>query len=250
MQDEIFRALKRCLDDERLAVLVTVVTGPGTGRQLLFGPGDLEVGDLGGPGLNRRARDIAEEAKTSFRSGRATLESDGSGIDVFVDVHPPRPQLVIVGAVHVAIPLVDFASTLGFQTIVVDPRSAFATHERFPHADRLVPAWPAEAFREVNLNEGSYLAVLSHDLKIDLPAIEIALRSPVRYIGALGSKKTHAKRVAALEKNGFSKQETARIHSPIGFDLGGRRAEEIAVSIMAEVIAVSHGIDVRLKTGD
>ncbi|MDX1388715.1 MAG: XdhC/CoxI family protein [Acidobacteriota bacterium] len=249
MHNELFRALKRCLDDERLAVVVTVVAGAGSGRQLLFGPDDLAIGDLGSPELNRRAEELAAEARTSFRCTRATLESDGSELDLFVDVHPPRPQLVVVGAVHVAIPLVGFATTLGFHTIVVDPRSAFATRERFPHVDRLLPVWPAEAFRDVNLHEGSYLAVLSHDLKIDLPAIEIALRSPVRYIGALGSKKTHAKRVAALEKGGFSKEEIARIHSPIGFDLGGRRAEEIAVSIMAEVIAVSHGIGVRPKTG-
>ncbi|MDX1389780.1 MAG: XdhC family protein [Acidobacteriota bacterium] len=243
MQREVYRELRRCLDDERLAVLVTVVTGADAGRQILFGPGGLEVGDLGTPERNREARTQAEQARKSFRNGRVTLGSGASEIDVFVDVHPPHPQLVIVGAVHVAIPLIDFASRLGFHTIVIDPRSAFATRDRFAHADRLLCEWPGDAFREVNLHESSYLAVLSHDLKIDLPAIETALRSPVRYIGALGSKKTHGKRVAALEEKGFAKEQIARIHSPIGLDLGGRRAEEIALSVMAQVVAVRHGKD-------
>jgi xanthine dehydrogenase accessory factor len=163
-------------------------------------------------------------------------------VELFFDVHPPPPKLVIVGAVHVAIPLVTFARPLGFRTIVIDPRSAFATVERFAAADELLCEWPQKAMPEVGLNEASYVAVLSHDLKIDLPALEAALRSPARYIGALGSRKTHAKRLAALTEMGFAAAEIDRIHSPIGLDLGGgRRAEEIALSVIAEVVKASHG---------
>ena len=150
---------------------------------------------------------------------------------------------MIVGAVHAAIPLITFAATLGFRTFVVDPRTAFATPERFAHADRLIAEWPDRAFAEIALNEATYVALLSHDLKLDLPALRLTLRSAVRYIGALGSKKTQAKRVAALVEEGFTDAEIARIHSPIGLDLGGRRPEEIAVSIIAEIVAVSHGAE-------
>jgi xanthine dehydrogenase accessory factor len=241
MQDEIFHELKRSLDEERVAVLATVVDGSRAGAQLLLGP-EGEIGGLGSEELETRVRERAAEARATFRSARVSLEADDGEISVFIEVHPPRPQLVIVGAVHVAIPLVTFARELGFRTIVVDPRATFATSERFSNADSIIVEWPKDALRDVRLHEGTYVALLSHDLRIDLPAFEVVLRSPVRYIGALGSRKTHAKRVAALEENGFTREEIDRIHAPIGLDLGGRRAEEIAVAVMAEVVAVSHGI--------
>ena len=156
-------------------------------------------------------------------------------------MHPPPPRLIVVGAVHVAVHLVHYARRLGFETVVVDPRTAFATPERFAHADRLVSEWPQEALPEIGLDENGYLAVLSHDLKIDVPALVWALRQPARYIGALGSKKTHAKRVTALREAGVDDAAIERIHAPIGLDLGGRRAEEIALSVMAEIVAARHG---------
>jgi xanthine dehydrogenase accessory factor len=248
MQDEIFHELKQSLVEERLAILATVVNGPRAGAQLLLGP-RREIGGLGSETLEARVRERVTEARATFRSALVSLEEDGDETSVFIEVHPPRHQLVIVGAVHVAIPLVTFARALGFRTIVVDPRATFATAERFPHADDIIVEWPQDAFRNVRLHEGTYVALLSHDLRIDLPAFETVLRSPVRYIGALGSRKTHAKRVAALEERGFTREEIDRIHAPIGLDLGGRRAEEIAVAVMAEVVAVSHGIDPRSGSG-
>ncbi len=201
--------------------------------------------ELAGP-LVARARELF----VAFRSERFELEAGGETLageplDVFLEIHAPRPKLVIVGAVHVAIPLVTFAKTLGFRTHVVDPRSAFATPERFAHADELLTLWPDEALERIGLNETTYLALLSHDLKLDVPALEIALPSPARYIGALGSKKTHQKRLKALTETGVSPELQARIHNPIGFDLGGRRAEEMAVAILAEIVAVSHGRGVK-----
>lgn len=244
MRESIFRELESCLAAERLVALATVLSGPEAGAQMLVYPDGTIAGELP-EGLAAR---VAEEARgpfARFASARRRLEGEGGEVEVFIEVHPPRPRLVVVGAVHAAVPLVSFARTLGFRTVVVDPRSAFATPERFAHADELAAEWPQEALPRIGINEATYLALLSHDPKIDLPALALALRSPARYIGALGSKRTHAKRCDALREEGFSEEEIGRIHAPIGLDLGGRRAEEIALAVMAEVVAVSHGIGLR-----
>lgn len=191
-------------------------------------------GPLGHPDVAAR---LAARFGT-FGAERVTLDD---GHQVFVETFPPRRRLVIVGAVHVAIPLVTFANSLGFHTIVVDPRTAFATRERFPHAAELDTRWPDAALEELGIDENTFIALLSHDFKLDLPALDVALKRPVRYLGALGSKKTHGKRVKALEERGFDSETIGRIHNPIGLDLGGRRAEEIAVAVIAEMVAVDHG---------
>lgn len=239
---EVWRALEAALDAEELVAMATVVAGSGTGAQLLLRPGSSGPGELGDAALEAAARELADAAFADFSSRCATVVAAGGEARLFVDVQPPPPKLVVVGAVHVAIPLVAFARHLGFRTMVIDPRAAFATTERFAGADELICDWPAEAMVAVGLNEATYVAVLSHDLKIDLPALEVALRSPARYVGALGSRRTHAGRVAALAEAGFTPAEIARVHSPIGLDLGGgRRAEEIALSVIAEVVKASHG---------
>ncbi len=245
MRSEIYGELKCCLDADRLVALATVIDGPGRGRQLLIAPAADDTpaihGDLGASGLERAVAERAGEQLVSFRSGRQSFATADVPAEVFIEVHPPRPKLIVVGAVHVASALVRFANTLGFRTIVVDPRTAFATPERFAHADQLRTDWPDEALRDLGIDKNTFVALLSHDLKLDLPALEVALPSRARYIGALGSKKTHGKRLAALAEKGFSEPATRRIHNPIGLDLGGRRAEEIAVAIIAEMIAVSYG---------
>lgn len=241
MQREIYDELTSCLAKQELVVLATVVSGPNPGDQLLIWPRGETLGDLGSPRLNQRAALYAEQIIPSCQSGRKTFRWDEDEVDAFFEVVLPAPELIVVGAVHVATPLIQFAKTLGFRTIVVDPRQVFATRERFEGADEILVAWPEEALPEIGLHGGSFVAILSHDLKIDLPALELALRSPARYVGVLGSKKTQAKRLAALREKGFDDDDFARIHSPIGLDLGGRRAEEIALSVMAEMVAVSHG---------
>jgi xanthine dehydrogenase accessory factor len=242
VKPRLWQELVRALQAEELVAVATLVAGPRPGRQLVLRPTASGPGGLGSGELDRAAERLAAEAFASFSSRRITVTVDGVEADLFIDVQPPPPKLVIVGAVHVAIPLVSFAGRLGFRTVVIDPRSAFASSERFGEADELICEWPAEAMASTGLNEATYVAVLSHDLKIDLPALEAALRQPVRYVGALGSRKTHAKRVAALEAGGFTAAEIARIHSPIGLDVGGgRRAEEIALSVIAEVVKASHG---------
>lgn len=244
MNQETFARLAERLAADELTALVSVVGGPGLGTQRLVMPGTDSRGTLGSPTLDRQADLVATEAFRSFSSSRHTVASPdpgGADSDLFCEVHPPASKLVLVGAVHVAIHLARFAKELGFRTVVIDPRTAFATSERFSHVDELVARWPREDLANRKLDEGTYLATLAHDPKIDLPALEAALRSPVRYIGALGSKRTHAKRIEALRERGFDDEEIRRIYAPIGLDLGGRRAEEIALSIMAQIVAVAHG---------
>ncbi len=246
MRSEIYDELRRSLDAERLVCLATVVAGPGLGRQLLLRPDGARLGGLGAAELEAQVTERAAELFSSFASERRTFEVGGQAahrgpVEVFLEIHPPRPKLIVVGAVHVAMPLVGFARALGFRTVVVDPRTAFATRERFPDVDELVTDWPDEALEAIGVNENTFVALLSHDLKLDLPALEVALARPARYVGALGSKKTHGRRVAALREKGVADDAIARIKNPIGLDLGGRRAEEIAVAIVAEMVAVSHG---------
>jgi xanthine dehydrogenase accessory factor len=234
---ELDRALKRSIEDEDLVALATVIEGPGTGDRMLLWPTGESLGGLGATEAETLAHELAVELFSTFKARRTRVETADGEVGLFVEVHPPRPTVIIVGAVHIAIPLVGTLTTLGFRTVVVDPRSAFATEERFRHADRIITEWPEEAFRQIGLNESSYVAVLAHDLKIELPALTAALASPARYVGVLGSRKTHAKRVQALVDAGVGTGEIARLHAPIGLDLGGRNPEEVALSIAAEIVA-------------
>jgi len=161
--------------------------------------------------------------------------------DLFVQLFTPQPTLTIVGAVHIAQPLTRLAQVLGFRVRVADSRRAFLTAERFPTADERVAARPERALRPEHLRPQDALVILTHSPRFDLPALEIALRSPVGYIGLLGSRNTQARRQAALIERGFSAAELARIHGPVGLDLGGREPEEIALAILAHIVAVRHG---------
>ncbi len=237
----IFRQFEEAVRAGRLAALATTLSGPAIGAKLLILPGGEGVGTLGDATLDAAARAQAAGALASLQSMRLTLESTAGPVDIFIDVQPPQPRLFIVGAVHIAAALVTYANVLGFRTVVLDSRTAFATPERFAHAAALITRWPADALAEQHLDEGSYVVVLTHDEKIDNPALAVALRSPARYIGALGSRKTHARRVAALRELGVAEAQLARIHAPIGLPIPARRPEEIALSIMAEIVAVVNG---------
>lgn len=240
----LFERLASCIEEERLVGLATIVSGDRMGRKILMHPDGSVAGDLG---LGEEPqREVEERCLSLLEAQRTTtlqldLGEDGA-VEVFFEVYEPPPKLVIVGAVHVAIPLVAIAKTLGFHTVVIDARSVYATRERFPHADDLVLRWPSEALAEMRLHESTYCVFLTHDAKLDNPALVVALRSPARYVGALGSKRTHAARVTALRDAGLSDQEIDRIHAPIGFKLGGNRPEEIAIGIAAELVAARHGL--------
>src|SRR5664280_2164980 len=170
----------------------------------------------------------------------------GGTIDVLVEPYV-RPEvvaasrLVIVGAVQVAMPLARIARELGYETVVVDGRAAFATRERFPDVDRLVVGWPDEVADEMGLGPTDAVAVLTHDVKFDEPAIIEGLRRGCRYVGAVGSRKTQADRRARLRAAGVTDAELARLRGPIGLDLGGRAPAETALAIMAEVVAERYG---------
>ena len=160
-----------------------------------------------------------------------------AGRQAFIEAYPVRPRLVVVGAVEVARTLVRLARELGYETVVVDGRAAFATEARFPDVDRLVVGWPDEAADEIGLGPADAVAVLTHDVKFDEPAIVEALRRGCRYVGAVGSRKTQAERRSRLLSAGVQAQQLDRLRGPIGLDLGGRLPPETALSIMAEVVA-------------
>lgn len=172
----------------------------------------------------------AAEAARADKSGPVEL----GGRTWFLSVHNPPLDLVIVGAVHIAQPLARMAALAGYGVRIIDPRTAFATADRFPDV-ALSHDWPDDALEKIPLGPRSALAALTHDPKIDDPALSTALRSPCFYIGALGSKKTHAARIVRLKERGFTEGELARIHGPIGLPIGARTPAEIAISILAEM---------------
>ncbi len=161
----------------------------------------------------------------------------GPEADVFLELFTRPATLTIVGAVHIAVPLVSLAQVLGFHTRVIDARAAFATQDRFPDVDELTVAWPQDALPPRYLRPCDAVVVLTHDPKFDVPALEIALSSPVGYVGLLGSPSTQAKRHQALKERGYRPEDVARVHGPVGLDLGGRRPAEIALAILAQIIA-------------
>jgi xanthine dehydrogenase accessory factor len=187
-------------------------------------PGDWERRLVAGPA--DPLWPAATEALTADRAGFAG--------DWFLGVHNPPLRMAVVGAVHIAQALVPMARLAGYDVVVIDPREAFASAERFPDA-RLVHDWPDAALADYGLDRRTAVVTLTHDPKLDDPAIEAALRAPVFYLGCLGSSRTHAKRVERLRASGFDAAEIGRIHAPIGADIGAKSPAEIAVAVLAQV---------------
>lgn len=214
---------------------------PGAGsppepRLLVVDDGTL-TGTIGDPALDHA---VVETAREALERGTSRTVELGPR-SYFVEVFPVRPRLVVVGAVEVARSLVRLARELGYETVVIDGRSAFATPERFPDVDELVVGWPDEVAEGIHLGPADAVAVLTHDVKFDEPAIVEALGRGCRYVGAVGSRRTQADRRARLSEAGVSDDELARLHGPIGLDLGGRAPAETALAIMAEVVAARYG---------
>jgi xanthine dehydrogenase accessory factor len=174
-------------------------------------------------------------AVEAHRSRRSQL-TDVAGEEWFLHVLAPRPRLVIVGAVHISRALVAFAKQVGFETIIVDPRSAYAQFDVQP--DAVIEHWPQDALREIKLDQDTYTVALTHDPKIDDAAIELFLKSDVAYVGALGSKTTQEKRKAALRERGVTEEQLERIRGPVGLEIGAENPDEIALSVIAEVVKV------------
>jgi xanthine dehydrogenase accessory factor len=194
-------------------------------------------GTLGQAGLDGA---LVEGALEALRRGTSrTLEIGGRSY--FVEAFPVRPRLVVVGAVEVARSLVRLAAELGYETVVVDGRASFATEERFPNVDQLVVGWPDEIADDIGLGPNDAVAVLTHDVKFDEPAIVESLRRRCRYVGAVGSRKTQADRRSRLREAGVTDEELGGLRGPIGLDLGGRNPAETALAILAEIVAERYG---------
>lgn len=228
---QVYAAARDRIISHRSVSVVTVIRGPDKtiGRKLVVGEGAI-AGGLD-DGLDAAAVELAHDARQPAPYELA------DGVEVFIDALRPSPTLVIVGGAHIAVALARFARIIGYRIVVIDPRRAFGSASRFPDVDRLIRSWPGEAFGELPLQPDMAMVTLSHDPKIDDPALGAALASDVFYIGALGSRKTHARRRERLTAQGFTADQLARIHSPIGLDIGADNPEEIALAIMAEVVA-------------
>jgi len=180
--------------------------------------------------------DVISAARAALRddkSGRA----DADGAPLFVQVFNPPKRMIIVGAVHIAQPLVTLAQTSGYEVVIVDPRGAFATKDRFPGVT-LSEDWPDSALEDLKIDSRTAVVTLTHDPKLDDPALHVALRSEAFYIGALGSRKTHGKRVERLTEHGYTEAEIAKIHAPVGLNINAKSPAEIAISIMAQITQV------------
>jgi xanthine dehydrogenase accessory factor len=228
MKRAVFERLQAARSAKRPVALATELA---SGRQAILADGGAS-GDLA---LKDRQIAALRAALAADRSGMLA-EEDG----LFVQVFNPPLRLVIVGAVHIAQSLAPMARLAGYDVTLVDPRRAWANEARFPDL-ALNQAWPDEALRELDLDRRSAVAVLTHDPKLDDPALTVALASPAFYVGALGSRRTHAARLERLREGGMTEEALARIHAPIGLALGARSPAEISVSILAQMTQVLQG---------
>jgi len=228
----------RIAEQDGRAALISVVAGPGLGSKLLVKDDGGVVGGLGDASLDREAVAAADELMWAERS---ELREVGE-VSLFVDVTAPAPRLVVFGAVDYAAALCRLARAAGWRPYVCDPRSQFATPARFPDADEVIAAWPDEAFARIGgIDRATYIAVLTHDPKLDDAALSLALSSDAAYVGAMGSRRAQAQRRERLLAAGVEEELLDRVAAPIGLDLGALTPEETALSIMAEVVAVRHG---------
>ncbi len=238
----LLRTLESSIAARRPVATVTVLDGPPVGAQLLISEdGAILSGTSGDDALDRRLAAMAAASLRARRTEEQRLPITVGEARVFIESYPPAPSLVVIGAAHIAIPLTKFAQELGFDVTLIDAREWFLTEERFPHVARRILAWPDKGLAQITLDAETYLVILSHDPKFERPALKAALPYPLRYIGAIGSRKTHADRIATLRAEGVSEENLARIHAPIGLDIGAVSPEEIALSILAEMLAVRSG---------
>jgi xanthine dehydrogenase accessory factor len=225
-----------------------MVQGPAEllGRALAVRHDGSFEGELGGhPDLDRA---VADETRSLLDAGHTAtfdIAQDGShcepDLTLFVESSVPPPRMLVFGAIDFAAALVRVGKFLGYHVTVCDARPVFATRTRFPEADDIVVDWPHRYLRRTKTDDRTVVCVLTHDAKFDVPLLETALRLPAAYIGAMGSRRTHADRDRRLREAGLTEAELTRLHSPIGLDLGARTPEETALSIAAEIVAARHG---------
>ncbi len=232
--------LMRELSDQRPVALATVIGGTvpqWIGRTLLSGANGALVSDLGEVALQSMAESDAAEALRRGESLAQTHQAEAGEFELFTTAHLPPQSLIIVGAGHISIPLTRLAKVLGYRVAVIDAREAFATRERLPEADDLVIEWPDDALARLPISSTTAVAVLTHDDKFDVPALKVALSRDAGYVGAIGSRGTRERRNEHLRAEGVTDDQIARIHGPIGLDIGAETPEEIALAILAEIVA-------------
>ena len=219
--------LKEIIKKKSSKTEFAIVTNLENGLSEIYEPGKL---------LNKEFEIHKEQIENFFK-----LKKNGiiENTEIFVETYIRPIKVIIVGAVHIAQYLVDFAKSLNFEISIIDPRGYFASEQRFPDM-KIINKWPDEAFKEIETNENSALIALTHDPKIDDPALQHALNKKFYYIGALGSKKTHENRCQRLKEAGFNNEQINSIHGPIGIKLGGRSAPEIALSIIAQLVSETY----------
>jgi xanthine dehydrogenase accessory factor len=243
----IYETLAAALRQEQPVAVATVIEGPNVGAKLLVTPEGDAAGSLGDAGLDRV---VARDARGELAAGVTEVRHYGEhgearerSVAVFIECFAPLPRMLIFGAVDFTSALATVAKALGYRVTVCDAREVFATRRRFPMADEVVVEWPNRLLERVGptLGPRDAVCVLTHDVKFDVPAIIAALATDVGYLGAMGSRRTHAARVERLREEGVDEAGIARVRAPIGLDLGARTPEETAIAICAEIIALRTG---------
>jgi xanthine dehydrogenase accessory factor len=233
--------------DGRPVAVATIISGPDTdrvGKRLVIRPDGVR-GSLGSGRLDDAVHDDVEGMLLQGRTGIVHYGPDGErrgdDVSVFVASYAPRPRMIVFGAIDFAAAVARMGSFLGYRVTVCDARPTFATAKRFPDADEVVVEWPHRYLKDTAVDPRTVVCVLTHDPKFDVPLLEIALRMPLAYVGAMGSRRTNDDRLKQLRERGLTDDELARLHAPIGLDLGARTPEETAVSVAAEIISARWG---------
>lgn len=237
----LYQALRAHVEKGRCGALATLLEGAAAGTKILLLDDGSVSGSLGDSLLDAQARAAAQTfmGREGFRT--LSLTSPAGAVRVFIEVHAPPPTLLVIGASHVAMALVRLARPLGFRTVVVDSRPRFATPERFPEVDQLLVGRPAEIVQAIPLTASTAVALVAHDYKFDLPILRHVLGSPAGYVGMLGSWHRGSAILDFLREEGVPEQALQRVRVPIGLDLGGQSAEEIALAILAEILSTRYG---------
>jgi xanthine dehydrogenase accessory factor len=240
----MFDRLAKAIHAEDPVALATRLDGAHAGAKMLVDARGVE-GDLGTPGLNAavvaEARALLQLAQTSLRSFGEDGEPVGDEVQIFVQTFAPKPDMYVFGAIDFSRAMASIGKFMGYRVTVVDARPVFATKARIPDADEIVVAWPDEFLEKARVDSRTALIVLTHDVKFDVPLLRVALDTEAGYIGAMGSRRTHANRIEALRDSGITEAGLARIHAPVGLDIGARTPEETAISIAAEIVAMRAG---------
>ncbi len=233
----MIEATRRLVAEERLGAVATVVSGPDIGTKAVI---DVDDGYVAGELPVDVADDVLADARQLADHEQSRTLAYGDR-EVFIETVAPQPQLVVFGSDEVAQPLTTMATVLRFRVIIADPRPAFTTAERFPEATEVLVGWPDAVADRLIIDRRTYVVLLSHNARFEDPALKMVLGGPARYIGAMGSRRTHAKRVDKLTADGWSHEEIDRIHGPVGLDIGAETPAEVALSILSEMIQARYG---------